>query len=130
MASCGIAAGAWASFEEASKQFQGDNGVRIAQTGCGFVNSNRWLKYLKTRKPRVIYKQITQEKIIEAIKDYQEGALKKKWILGQMKDPRCVLEDIPNPVAGATAFEGIPFLGGYSLLQQAGENRAQELRLH
>ncbi|OQX26984.1 MAG: NADH dehydrogenase [Desulfobacteraceae bacterium IS3] len=111
MASCGIAAGAQASFEEASKQFQGDNSVQIAQTGClGFCELEPLVEIFENGKPRVIYKQITQEKILDAIKDYREGGLKKKWILGQMKDPRCVLEDMPNPVAGAAAFEGIPFL--------------------
>jgi NADH:ubiquinone oxidoreductase subunit F (NADH-binding)/Pyruvate/2-oxoacid:ferredoxin oxidoreductase delta subunit/(2Fe-2S) ferredoxin len=111
MASCGIAAGAQASFAEASKQFHGDNGIQIAQTGClGFCELEPLVEIFEKGKPRVIYKQITQEKILDAIKDYREGGLKKKWILGQMRDPRCMLEDIPNPVAGATAFEGIPFL--------------------
>ena len=34
IASCGIAAGAQASLEKAAKEFPGNNGVSINQTGC------------------------------------------------------------------------------------------------
>ncbi len=113
MASCGIAAGAQAAYDKAKQAFAGDNSVQICQTGCiGFCEVEPLVEIFETGKPRVIYKNITEDKILEAIEDYQQGHFKKKWILGQMRDPRSILEldDTPNPVAGTEPFEGIPFL--------------------
>ncbi|MEA1947421.1 MAG: NADH-ubiquinone oxidoreductase-F iron-sulfur binding region domain-containing protein [Thermodesulfobacteriota bacterium] len=112
MASCGIAAGAQASFEKAIKEFPGDNGIKIHQSGCiGFCEAEPLVEILGTGKPRVLYKNITEDKILDAIEDYIEGNFKKKWILGQMRDPRSLLEDdIQNPVADIAPLEKIPFL--------------------
>ncbi|MBW1916319.1 MAG: NADH-quinone oxidoreductase subunit F, partial [Deltaproteobacteria bacterium] len=112
MASCGIAAGAQASYEKALKRFPGGNGIQVSQTGCiGFCEVEPLVEILQSGKPRVIYKNITEDKILEAIEDYQQGHFKKKLILGQMRDPRCVLEDnIPNPLAKTEQLKGIPFL--------------------
>ena len=111
MASCGIAAGARAAYEKAAKAFPGNNGTQISQTGCiGFCEVEPLVEIFGTGKPRVMYKNITEDKILDAIKDYQEGQFSKKWILGQMRDPRCLLEEIPNPLAKVSPFEGIPFL--------------------
>ncbi len=112
MAICGIIAGAQASFEKAAKEFPGNNGVSINQTGCiGFCEMEPLVEILENGKPRVIYKNITEDKILDAIQDYMEGTFNKKRILGQMRDPRSLLEgDIQNPVADVTPLEGIPFL--------------------
>lgn len=112
MASCGIAAGAQAAFEKAADAFKGDKGVMVSQTGCiGYCEIEPLVEILADGKPRVIYKNITSDKILEAIADYQNGVSQKKWILGQMRDPRCVLEnDIPNPVGKTIPVEGIPFI--------------------
>ncbi len=112
MAICGIIAGAQASFEKAAKEFPGNNGVSINQTGCiGFCEMEPLVEILGNGQPRVIYKNITEDKILDAIQDYMEGTFNKKRILGQMRDPRSLLEgDIQNPVADVTPLEGIPFL--------------------
>jgi len=112
MASCGIAAGARAAYEKASEAFPGNNGVRICQTGCiGFCELEPLVEIFEAGSPRVICKNITQDKILEAIENYRQRNFNKKWILGQMRDPRCVLEtDFPNPQAGVEPFEGIPFM--------------------
>ncbi len=112
MASCGIAAGAQASYEKAIETFQGDTTMEIRQTGCiGFCEVEPLVEILSDGKPRVMYKNITQDKILDAIEDYKNGLSKKKWILGQMRDPRCLLEDdIKNPLSKVEPFEGIPFL--------------------
>jgi NADH:ubiquinone oxidoreductase subunit F (NADH-binding)/(2Fe-2S) ferredoxin/Pyruvate/2-oxoacid:ferredoxin oxidoreductase delta subunit len=112
MASCGIAAGAQAAFEKAAEAFKGHNDVTVAQTGCiGYCEIEPLVEILADGKPRVIYKNITSDKILEAIADYQSGVSQKKWILGQMRDPRCVLEDdIPNPVGKTLPLEGFPFI--------------------
>ena len=40
-----------------------------------------------------------------------KGDFKKKWILGQMRDPRCILEEkIDNPLAEVNPLEDIPYL--------------------
>ena len=112
MASCGIAAGAKVSYDKAVQEFPGTNGINISQTGCiGFCEVEPLVEILGPGKPRVMYKNITEDKIIEAIQDYKENKFNKKWILGQMRDPRSLLEDdIENPVADIAPLEGIPFL--------------------
>ena len=110
MASCGIAAGAQASLEKAVKEFPGNNGVSINQTGCiGFCELEPLVEIFEKGKPRLIYKNITEDKILDMIHDYREGNFNKKHILGQMQDPRSFLEDgIQNPMAGVTSLEEIP----------------------
>ena len=112
MASCGIAAGARASFDKANKAFPVNNGVRIWQTGCiGFCQEEPLVEIVKEGKPRVVYRHVTEDKIGDVIQDYMDGIFEKKLILGQMRDPRCVLEEnVENPVREVVPLERIPFL--------------------
>ena len=112
MASCGIAAGAMDAFDKATEAFKDDDSVTVCQTGCiGYCEVEPLVEILADGKPRVIYKNITADKILEAVEDYKNGASKKKWILGQMRDPRCVLEDdAANPIDKIEPIEGIPFM--------------------
>jgi NADH:ubiquinone oxidoreductase subunit F (NADH-binding)/(2Fe-2S) ferredoxin/Pyruvate/2-oxoacid:ferredoxin oxidoreductase delta subunit len=114
MASCGIAAGAQASFEKAREAFSEGSGVQICQTGCiGFCEEEPLVEVFTEGKPRVMYRHVTKDKIIDVINGYREGEFKKdkKMIIGQMKDPRCILEeDIPNPIDGVDPIKGIPFI--------------------
>jgi len=112
MASCGIAAGAQDVFNKAVEATRGDDGIRICQTGCiGFCEVEPLVEILGNGSPRILYKNITEKKILDAIADYQEGVSRTKWILGQMRDPRCLMEDeIDNPMAKVAPIEGIPFL--------------------
>ena len=113
MASCGIAAGAQASYDKAVQAFDGDNGIEIRRTGCiGFCEIEPLVEILADGRPRVIYKNVTEKRILDAIADYREGKFeKKKWILGQMRDPRGVgEEDAPYPLADVKGLEKIPYL--------------------
>ena len=112
MAMCGIANGAQASFQKARNEFSGDNGIRIHQTGCiGFCELEPLVEVFESGKPRLMYKNITQNKILEAIQGYVAGNFKKEWILGQVRDPRSLLDDdIENPMADVTPLEGVPFM--------------------
>ncbi len=117
MASCGIAAQAKAAFAKAVAAYPGGNGVTISQTGCiGFCEEEPLVEILAAGKPRLVYRHMTEAKIIEAIEGYRAGDYKKNWILGQMQDPRSILEaDTDNPledlapIAGIPVLEGIPF---------------------
>ncbi|MBU0769200.1 MAG: 4Fe-4S binding protein [Proteobacteria bacterium] len=113
MASCGIAAGAKAAFEKAQQDFPQGNGIQISQTGClGFCEAEPLIEIVQTGKPRVIYQNITEEKIVEVIHSYLENDFKKtKWILGQVRDPRSLMEDqVENPIREVDPIEKIPFL--------------------
>ncbi|MGB5156009.1 MAG: NADH-ubiquinone oxidoreductase-F iron-sulfur binding region domain-containing protein [Desulfobacterales bacterium] len=112
MASCGIAAGAQASYNKASQEYSGNPGVTISQTGCiGFCEMEPLVEIMSKDKARIIYHHMTEDKIIEAISGYMNGEYPNKWILGQMRDPRSVLEeDMQNPQSGIEPVEGIPFL--------------------
>jgi NADH-quinone oxidoreductase subunit F len=114
MASCGIAAQAKAAYQKAVDRYPGDNGVTICQTGCiGFCEEEPLVEILAAGKPRLVYRHITENKIIDAIEGYRAGEYKKNWLLGQMQDPRSVLEDdIGNPLADLQPIAGIPVLEG------------------
>ncbi len=112
MASCGIAAGAQSAYDKLLNEYAGKNGVQICQTGCiGFCEEEPLVEILGTGKPRLMYKNITEDKIIDAVEGYVANEYNRKWILGQLKDPRNILENnIENPVVGISPVENIPFL--------------------
>ncbi len=112
MASCGIAAGADKAFHIALEEFGENDDIRIQKTGClGFCEVEPLVEIYRKDGPRVIYKNITQDKISQIIHDYINGRFDAKMILGQMRDPRSVMEEnIPNPLDGFEPLEEIPFL--------------------
>ncbi|MBW1892887.1 MAG: 4Fe-4S binding protein [Deltaproteobacteria bacterium] len=114
MASCGIAAGAMDSFEEAQKAFSGNKNIQICQTGCiGFCEEEPLVEILSKKKPRIMYRHLTKDKIVDVIDEYMENDFEKnkKLILGQIKDPRSLLEDdYPNPIDEFEPVESISFL--------------------
>ena len=112
MASCGIAAGAQAAFDAALEKYPGNNGVNITRTGCiGFCEMEPLVEILQSGGPRIVYKKITANKIEDAIEGYRNSDFDLKFILGQMRDPRNLLEeDIENPLDAVTPIDGIPIL--------------------
>ncbi|MFZ0240683.1 MAG: NADH-ubiquinone oxidoreductase-F iron-sulfur binding region domain-containing protein [Desulfobacterales bacterium] len=116
MASCGIAAGAQAAYETAVEEYSGKNGVDICKTGCiGFCEVEPLVEVLAAGKPRIIYKKVTADKIKKVIEGYKANDFDLKMILGQMKDPRSLLEtEVANPLDGVEPIDGIPVLEGIS----------------
>ena len=112
MASCGIAAGARAAMDKAIETYKDNPNIEICQTGCiGFCEQEPLVEIMAANKPRVLYKNITKDKIIDAIEGYISGEFNKKWILGQLKDPRSLLDDdIENPLDGVEPIDDIPFM--------------------
>ena len=112
MASCGIAAGAESALKRAVEKYPKGNGVSICRTGCiGFCEMEPLVEIFATGRPRVLYKKITEDRIADIIEGYISGEFNAKQILGQMKDPRSVLDDdIENPLKSVEPLEGIPFL--------------------
>ena len=112
MASCGIAAGAQAAYETAVEEYSGKNGVDICKTGCiGFCEVEPLVEVLSGGKPRIIYKKVTADKIKDVIEGYKANDFDLKMILGQMKDPRSLLEnEEANPLDGVEPIDGIPIL--------------------
>jgi len=112
MASCGIAAGAQAALNKAAETYKGNPDIEICQTGCiGFCEQEPLVEILAPGKPRVMYQNITEDRIVDAIEGYMAGEFNKKWILGQLKDPRSLLDDdLSNPIDGVAPIEDIPFM--------------------
>lgn len=112
MASCGIAAGAQAAYEAAVAEYSGKNGVDICKTGCiGFCEVEPLVEVLSGGKPRIIYKKVMADKIKDVIEGYKANDFDLKMILGQMKDPRSLLEnEVANPLDGVEPIDGIPVL--------------------
>ncbi len=112
MAMCGISAGAKATLEKAIKEFPQGSGVHICQSGClGFCEEEPLVEIFANEKPRVVYRRMTEDKILDAIHGYVRGDINKKWILGQMRDPRSLLEDhMENPLSRVKPLGGVPFL--------------------
>ncbi len=110
MASCGIAAGAQATYDKARELYSTDDGIEICQTGCiGFCEDEPLVEIFARDKPRMIYHHTTEDKIADVIEAYKAGEFAKKQILGQMKDPRSLLEnDLENPLTGMALVDGIP----------------------
>ena len=113
MASCGIAAGGKAAFEKALQEFPAGNGITIGQTGClGFCEAEPLVEIVQAGKPRLLYQKITADKIVEVIHSYLENDFNKtKWILGQVRNPRSVLEDhLENPQSKVAPLAKIAFV--------------------
>ena len=116
MASCGLATGAMDSFKKAEKKFFGNNGVKICRTGCiGFCEKEPLVEIISEGRPRIVYQNVKEDKIVDLINSYMESDFKdkkiKKFILGQVKDPRSLLEDdMSNPQENVEPVEDIPFL--------------------
>ena len=112
MASCGIAAGAQATHDAAVKAFPDENGVRIRRVGCiGFCEEEPLVEIFGKDTPRVLYRHVTDDRICSVIEAYLAGKFDKKQILGQMRDPRSILEaDVENPVGRVAPLDGIPFI--------------------
>ena len=112
MASCGIAAGAGKTFARAVAEFGEDEHIQIRKTGClGFCELEPLVEIYKKDGPRIVYKNATEDKIADIINGYMEGQFDKKMALGQMRDPRSLLEeDFPNPLEGLDPVPDIPIL--------------------
>jgi len=112
MASCGIAAGADKTFARATEEFGDDSSFQIRRTGClGFCEMEPLVEIYQRNGPRIIYKNVTEDKITDIINGYSEGRFDKKLILGQMRDPRSLLEEnILNPLEDVEPVPEIPFL--------------------
>jgi len=112
MASCGIAAGADKTFARAAAEFGENKSIKIRKTGClGFCEMEPLVEIFKKDGPRIVYKNATQDKIADIINGYMGGQFDKKLILGQMRDPRSLLEEnFPNPLEGVEPVPNIPIL--------------------
>ncbi|MBU0514123.1 MAG: NADH-quinone oxidoreductase subunit F, partial [Proteobacteria bacterium] len=88
LASCGIAAGAAATLEAALEQLAPE-GIEIRRTGClGYCELEPLVEVLGPgwEGPRVVYRDITADKIGQLVRSHREGKYLTDWALGQMTD--------------------------------------------
>ncbi|MBE9535130.1 MAG: NADH-quinone oxidoreductase subunit NuoF [Proteobacteria bacterium] len=111
MASCGIAAGAKEVYDKTREIFDEQN-VLVARTGClGLCEEEPLVDIQAPGKPRIVYRRVSQDNIAELVEAHQKAEYLEKYVLGQMKDPRSILEDdIENPLSGIFSTNGIPTL--------------------
>ncbi len=111
MASCGIAAGAKEVYDKTREIFDEQN-VLVARTGClGLCEEEPLVDIQAPGKPRIVYRRVSQDNIAELVEAHQKAEYLEKYVLGQMKDPRSILEDdIENPLSAAFSTNGIPTL--------------------
>jgi len=112
MSSCGIAAGSQIAYDKAKEAFPEGDGVQIGQTGCiGFCEEEPLVEVYQKGRPRILYRKISEKRIVEVIESYRSGDPGKKWVLGQLNDPRSVLEErIDNPLSKVEKLDDIPTL--------------------
>ena len=111
MASCGIAAGAKDIYDKAREIFAEQN-VLVARTGClGLCEEEPLVDIQAPGQPRIVYRRVSADIIGELTEAHEKAEYSKKYILGQMRDPRSILEDdIENPLSGVFSTNGIPTL--------------------
>ena len=111
MASCGIAAGAKEVYDKAREIFDEQN-VLVARTGClGLCEEEPLVDIQAPGQPRIVYRRVSADIIGELTEAHEKAEYSKKYILGQMRDPRSILEDdIENPLSGVFSTNGIPTL--------------------
>ncbi len=111
MATCGIAAGAKEVYDRAREIFKKKD-VQVARTGClGLCEEEPLVDIQASGQPRIVYRHVTADNIEELVEAHQKAEYSEKHILGQMRDPRSVLEDdIENPLSEVFSTNGIPTL--------------------
>ncbi|NIQ87845.1 MAG: NADH-quinone oxidoreductase subunit F, partial [Desulfobacterales bacterium] len=111
MATCGIAAGAKEVYDRAREIFKKQD-VQVARTGClGLCEEEPLVDIQAAGQPRIVYRRVTADNIEELVEAHQKAEYSEKHILGQMRDPRSVVEDdIENPLSGVFSTNGIPTL--------------------
>ncbi len=111
MATCGIAAGAKEVYDQASEIFK-DQAVLVARTGClGLCEEEPLVDVQAPGQPRIVYRRVFHDNILEIVEAHKKAEYLEKHILGQMKDPRSILEDdIENPLSGVFSTNGLPSL--------------------
>ena len=109
MATCGIAAGAKDVYDRAREVFKEEE-VLVARTGClGLCEEEPLVDIQASGQPRIIYRRVSPDNLVELVEAHQKAEYPEKYTLGQMKDPRSILEkDIENPLSGVFSTNGIP----------------------
>jgi len=112
-ATCGLATGAGKTLraiEEEVKNAKLD--AILAQTGClGFCQKEPIVDVFQSGKPRLIYGEITQDRVRELVQYIEKGRIKRDWVLCKLTGEEYLIEDkrIEYPIDGVTdGFQNVP----------------------
>jgi len=94
-ATCGLAAGGGEVLKAVKSEVAKRKlDVQVSQTGCiGFCEMEPLLYLWEPGKPRVIYKQMTPEKVAKVIEKFEKGEIVKAWALGQIEEEEFLIEN-------------------------------------
>ena len=112
MASCGIAAGARATYDRLLNMSETE-GFDVSPVGCiGFCEQEPLVDLQAPDMPRVMFSRVTEEKIEEVLKAYQTGKFESKLLLGRMTNPGSVIGEMVGFAPEKSRFKknGIPDL--------------------
>ena len=106
MASCGIAAGARASREKALRLSESE-GFIVSDAGCiGFCEQEPLIDMLSPGMPRVMFKQVTEDRLEDVLEAYRAGRFDHKSVLGRMKHPESIIGEVVGLTPGASQSNG------------------------
>ncbi len=112
LASCGIAAGGTATLEAALAELAPE-GVEVRRTGClGFCEVEPLVEVLGPGReaPRVVYRDVTADRIGQVVRGHREGKYLTDRALGQMADAWSLLDDDYGATPGLECLPDVPDL--------------------
>ena len=106
---CGLATGAGKVLESLVDEVQkNDMDILIERVGClGFCQKEPIVTVLEPGKPKIIYEQITPEKVVELIAVLKRGEIKKDWVLCKMEEEECLVDGVTKKFCNEEGLKGV-----------------------
>ena len=109
MATCGLATGAGKVWETLNQEVQtGGHDIILAQVGCiGFCQEEPIVDVLSPGKSRIIYKEMTSEKMSELLTALKSGDTKDEWALCKTEEEDFLVDNTVRKLSTDGRSNGI-----------------------